>query len=302
MMENKLYAFWRRNCALSIALQIIILIVGLGVLFLLVLIASSLPVDRETSFFIFAGMLAAFFLLSVVTVIVWGVITVRRRTRGLDAAFTPLGLDGGSFMLTGRQYQGTLRDRPVDVYFYRGPTLSISIHAALKTRTSISYKSWLGGLVADLAKKEPLAISDARFDPYSIHALDERWTCALLADPQARGALLRLMDGEPSFMLRQVLIQPQMLVLRLQHILKRDITPQNVRTWLDAMFDLLQVAESLPPPHVSVDEATFESKNRRDRNVSVLLMAVITCGLIALMTIAILAIVGILVYLKNVGM
>jgi hypothetical protein len=156
-------------------------------------------------------------------------------------------------------------------------------------------------LVADLAKQEPLDLRDARYDSYSIHAIDERWTRELLADHPARGALLRLMAEESAYELRQVLIQPQALVLRLRHIHLEDVTAENVRAWLDALFDLLRATENISPARVTALETSLERTNRLNRSKYVWPIVGVTCGFFALMTICILAIVGVLIYFENTG-
>ena len=65
-------------------------------------------------------------------------LVLSRRTRQLDALFTPIGLAGSPYSLFFRQYHGTVQGRQVAVYFYRGPSLEIDVETPLQTRLAVT--------------------------------------------------------------------------------------------------------------------------------------------------------------------
>jgi len=244
VLNDRLFRIWGRGCVRGAVLQVGISLIVLGSIFAIGVLSANLPVERETSYIIFFGLLIAFILVFVSSFIIWIVITVSRRTRLLDAAFKTLGLTGKMYLLGGSQYQGSYRGRKLDVYFYHGQTLDIRLSTPLERRASISHKTWLGDVVADLASQEPMDVSETPFEPFKIQALDKGWMQNLLSDPQAQSAVLHLMENETNFELRQILIQSQAFIFRLRHISLGHISGSSVRFWLDDLHNLASIVES----------------------------------------------------------
>ena len=205
----------------------------------------------------------------------WGAVgwTLFRRKRWLDSVFTPLGLTGSAYTLTGRQYQGVVDGREVTVRFYRGPTLDLYAGTPLQTRVSIGARSQMGLVVAGLLNRQPIELINADMDTFSIFPLDEDWTRSLLAHPQARRLLLRLMTAGDSWaLMQQVHLKPGAFYLRLyrnKNLFKYSIAPDEARQWLDDLIALARIAEGLPAPQVTDEETPTEQLVRSGRITSI---------------------------------
>jgi hypothetical protein len=187
---------------------------------------------------------------------------LRRRQRRLDAVFTPLGLEGQRYMLTGRQYHGAVEGRPVSVRFYRGPMLELHLGTSLQTRFGVAEEGSTTLGLARLLGRQPLALDDPALRGLHVFALDEGWARSLLARPQAQALARRLLSaGESWALVRQVVLGPGALRLRLYHnkrLFTYDVTPEEARRWLEDLLALVRVAEALPAPAVTAEESTAE--------------------------------------------
>jgi len=185
-----------------------------------------------------------------------------RRKRWLDAVFTPLGLTGKSYMLTGRQYHGAIEGRQVSARFQRGPRLELHLGTPLQTRFGVAEEGSTTLPLARLSGRQPLALDDPDLSGLHILALDEGWTRSLLADPEARRLIRRLMSaGESWALVRQVVLGPGTFLLRLyrsKRLFKYEITPEEARRWLDDLLALARIAEGLPAPSVTDEESSAE--------------------------------------------
>jgi len=216
---------------------------------------------------------------------------LHRRKRWLDSLFTPWGLTGSRYMLNWRQYQGTVQGREVIARFYRGPTFDLYVGTPLQTHLSIAEKSRMGLAVAEMLGREPLPLDDPDLDGLSIFALDEDWAHSLLADPEAKSLLLRLMRaGEDWALIQQVYLQPGVFRLRLyrnKNLFRYGIEPEEAQAWLDDLLALARIAEGLPAPRVTAEESGAERLVRTGGVTSIgmivvaLLVGVPTCILAA---------------------
>jgi len=239
--------------------------------------------DDTTTLLIMVVPMAGFVLLVVGGSLGFAAWMIRSRQRQLDDAFTPLGLAGSMYLLNGRQYHGTAGSRQMDAYFYRGPTLDIYLGTPLKTRLGIGTRDSVGAAIAGLVNRRPIALDDPGLRHLSVFPLDEAWSRDLLADPSARTAILRLTADEGPFELRQVLLQPESLLLRLYRTRQSAITPENVRQWLNDLLAVARVAESLPPPQQTAEASGLERTTRSNRNALFLpalgIVFALLCGL-----------------------
>lgn len=205
--------------------------------------------------------------------------TFYRRKRWLDRVFTPLGLEGNAYMLSGRQYQGTVGEREVTARFYRGPTLDLYLSTPLQTRVGISEKSGVGIAVAGLFHHEPLSLEDPDLDALSVFALDEDWARSLLADPKARTLIQQLMKAGDSWaLMQQVHLQPGMFHLRLyrnKNLFRYGIEPEEAQEWLGGLMALARIAEGLPAPQVTDEESGAERLVRSGRIFPIALIIVL---------------------------
>jgi hypothetical protein len=205
----------------------------------------------------------------------WGALgwTLLRRKRWLDSVFAPLGLEGRGYMFSGRQYQGTVQGREVMARFYRGPTLDLYVSTPLQTRVGIGDRSRVGLAVAGVFNREPLTLADPDLEALSVFPLDEDWTRSLLAHPEAKRLLLRLMmAGDSWALMRQVYLQPGTFYLRLyrnKNLFRYSVTPEEARQWLDDLIALARIAEDLPAPRVTAEETPVERLVRSGRIVSI---------------------------------
>ena len=189
-------------------------------------------------------------------------LVLRRRKRRLDAAFTPLGLTGQRYMLTGRQYHGTVGGRDVDVRFYRGPMLELHLSTPLQTRFGVAEVGSTTPALARLLGRQALALDDPALDGLRVYALDENWARCLMAEPGARKLVQRLLDaGERWALVRQVVLGPGAFRLRLYHsqrLFGFEITSEEAQRWLDDLLALTRIAEQLPGPTVTAEESAGE--------------------------------------------
>jgi hypothetical protein len=187
---------------------------------------------------------------------------LHRRKRWLDAVFTPLGLDGRRYMLTGRQYHGTVDDREVSARFYRGPMLELHLGTPLQTRLGVAEPGSTTRPLARLWGRLPLALDDPGLSGLVVFALDEGWARSLLAEPEARGLIQRLMRaGESWALVRQVVLGPGAFRLRLyqsKRLFGFEITAEEAQRWLADLLALARIAEGLPGPTVTDEESAAE--------------------------------------------
>jgi len=286
-MTNKLLKAWGAGFARNILLQILIIAIVLPLGCLCVLLPTSLAISNSSdnsSIILLAISLTLFITLifgGTFSIAAWMVLS---RKRQLDDAFTPLGLTGSLYLLNGRQYHGTVAGRRVDVYFYRGPMLDLYLSTPLKTRLSIGQKDSVGQAVAGLINRQPVNLNDPELSRLNVFPSDETWTRALLADPVAKGALLRLTSDEGPYELRQVHLQPEAFLLKLYHTDQKRITLENARQWLSDLTTLARIAESLPAPEKIIEASPLEKSTRVDRNKFILPIFGITCGIVAVLS------------------
>ena len=205
--------------------------------------------------------------------------TFYRRKRWLDSLFTPWGLTGSAYMLSGRQYQGDVQGREVTARFYRGPTLELYVGTPLQTRLGIAEKSGTSLTVAGMLGREPLSLDDPDLAELRIFALDEEWARALLADPEAKALLLRLMRaGEGWVLMPQLFLQPGAFYLRLyrnKNLFRYGVEPEEAQAWLDDLLALARRAEALPAPQVTAEESGAERLVRSGRIFPITLIVIL---------------------------
>jgi hypothetical protein len=240
---------WRRGCFRQVLLYL-----GVGGVAILVLgglfaLALSIPgASPDTRALIIGGGLIGIFAIAMVGVIVWGVLSNRRRAAWLDGVFSPAGLAGKPYLMNGRKFHGQAFGRAVEVYFSRGPLFEFYVAANLHTRMAIGTRDALGGSLAQTLKLTPLEI-DGLADPnQAASAYDAAWGRSLLSDPQAAPIIQRLIRAEGPYELRHIAVQPDALVLRLIRPALSEITAERMRACLLDLVDLAKIAEALPPP------------------------------------------------------
>ena len=175
---------------------------------------------------------------------------LRRRANQYDALFTPLGLEGKMYMLSGRQYQGTVGGRQVDVRLYRGPALDMRVDTTAQARISIANSDTVSLTLARTFGREPLELSDPDLDGIAVFAHDEVWAISLLTNPEVKALLPQMILGESSFLMRQIHLEPgklRLFLYRNKGLFKFTITPEQAEMWLNGLLSLARIAETLPP-------------------------------------------------------
>jgi hypothetical protein len=187
------------------------------------------------------------------------VVLTLRRARALDAVFTPMGLSGRSYMLTGRHYQGEIGGRQADVYIYRGPTVEIRLQAAVRAKLLVVPKGSLPTSMARVFDRQPVTTGDPALGAYSIYSQDRAWADSLLADLRIGGAIQTLMTlGADWAIFRRVEIQPGEVMLylyRSRRMFGNSLDLIAAPAWLNALRLLAQVAESQPVSEVTGEVA-----------------------------------------------
>src|SRR5713101_4380521 len=121
-MQSKIAKSWGAGCArwLGGYLLSLIIFLCLSVCVAPVIVGAVSVVvnnfDTRTALFILVPLGALAVLIPFGATLAYAGWVFTQRRRQLDAAFSPLGLAGSGFNLTGRQYHGTLQGRRVDVY------------------------------------------------------------------------------------------------------------------------------------------------------------------------------------------
>jgi hypothetical protein len=273
------------GCGRSVFIQLIAVLIVVPLFCVLILVPLYLVNQGNTSIWVLI-IPAGLFLL-----ILWGggagaiFFVIHRRTRHLDALFTPLGLAGKLYQMFFRQYHGTVKGREVGAYFYRGPSVELDVSTSLQTRLGVSERHGDTMALARLFGRESLSLTDPALSDLAIFGHDEAWTRNLLAQPEVPDLLRRLITFEGPFTRRHVLLRPGWLRLHLygsRNLLdfSFDITPEQAQQWLHDLSTLARIVEGLPAPQVTAEESSAERLAQSIRNRNPYLVPAITCGMI----------------------
>jgi hypothetical protein len=286
-MTGKIMKAWGARFLRGLGLQLLVtaIVLPLGCVCFLgpLAIAQNGNFDDATTFLILVVPMGGFVTLLVGGSVGAGLWILFRRQRQLDLAFTPLGLTGKMYLLSGRQYHGALFGRQVDAYFYRGPALDLYVSTSVKTRLSVGARDRVGAAIARAFKREPFDPGDPDVSHLSLYTLDESWARELLRDRTARAALLRLTADEGPYELRQFHITPGALQLKLYHTHQSRITFEHVELWVNDLLAIARVAEGLSPPAQMVEATGLERAAQSNRGAFLVPTLAITCGLLAVL-------------------
>ncbi len=224
--------------------------------------------DGNTAAFVLvAGGLVSFLVMLVLPVGILLVI-LNQRARALDAIFTPLGLTGSQYLLSGRHYQGQLGGREVDVYIYRGPTIELRLKTDVLTRVQFFHGDSIPAGIAGALNKSPLEPLPG-LDGYVVYSLDESWARSWLADERALEAVRSLMTtGAEWAVFRSLELQPGEVLLHLyrsRNLFVGSIPLEAAREWLAALERLAQSAEVQPAPTITAEPFGAASRESRER-------------------------------------
>jgi len=280
---SKLGAAWFRgyvrSCLITLLSFAIVVPLSCVCIFIPLGVATNSDVDSTTGLLVLVVSASLFFLIVVGGA--WGAFAgmLWRRARWLNAVFGPLGLTGKIYMLTGRQYHGTVEGRQIDAYFYRGPTLDLRVSTSLQTRFTVVQEQDVSRTLARAFNYQPLTLTDPGLQGLSVSVLDEDWARRLFANPEVQAILQRLLAGEGWALFRQMHLQPGTLFLRLyrnRNLFRYEITPAQARQWLDDLLTLARIAESLPAPQKTAELTSLERMARSSRKTSTFLVLIIS--------------------------
>jgi hypothetical protein len=230
---------------------------GLALLVMLVPLPHSLSRRRNLVAAIAFGLLGMAFLFGLANYFLWSFIN---KSKAIDPAFTSLGLRAESYALFGRRYRGTIDGRWVDVYYvpahrYQPNSLDVYLDIVPQTRLTIS-RGWP---ILGCSDCQPLTSSDPDLAQLQVWALDEGWGQALLAEPAAKAALLRLTVDLDERRGRELYFNPGVLQWR---ITPSQVTPEGADQWLQDLAGLARAAEGLPNPTRLADPSGLEAAAR----------------------------------------
>ncbi len=303
-MDNRLFKAYGAGCARSLVVQIIVGVVALCILPAIILVSMLMPLPpalEEYRPILWAFGFVAFLGLFTVVAVGWMLWGKRQRASQFDEAFATLGLSGSNYMLNGRQYHGQVDGRKVDIYFSRGPILDIYVASPLHTRMGVGLPSTLGSAASNMLNRPQLQTGHPELAPYVFYPVDERWGRDLLDDPQARSAILRLMETPASFEIRTLFFEPEAIQIKANHISPNRITAETARQWINDLLLLAELAERLPAPTVAAQGSSLARTTRTDRNRLYWIVGGATCGFFALMTVFILIISFVMIYFMETG-
>lgn len=266
---GKLLGAWSRDYLRGAILYIVaaVIVIPLGCLLILVPlgIVQGTNLSDAGTLLVLVVPMGLFFVIVFGGALGFGYRIMRNRTHWLDEALAPLGLEGKSYSLSGRQYHGTYQGRQVDILFYRGPTFSMFVGTPLKTQLSVGERSGMGLALGRAFKREPLTTADPRLENMVVYAHEEAWGQALIAQPETAAVLNRLINGESDFLLPQFHLYPDAFLLQLYRskgLFDFKIRPEQVQAWFNDVLKLAQIAEALPPPQEVVEASRLQTVSR----------------------------------------
>ena len=271
-------------------MQILVAITALALLAVLAGIASliSWPSTIEPGL-ITAGTLAVWAFIVVPGGLLMVLFGVERRGRRLDDIFASKGLRGRRYLLTSRQFHGSVDEREVDAYISKGPLVEIYVTSDLKTRACVGLMGgkYIGALrEATRHKMQELTLQEPHWSGYQAYTLDEPWTKALSEHKRAREIIQDLLsEGGPRSM-RWVHITPGAIVFRSHRVSGLLIDEANAERWIDGLMELASIAEGLTAPKTVIEATSFEKQARTNRDPIVRLVIALTWGCFGLLLLA----------------
>lgn len=294
-MTNPEIKSYARGClgrtAISLALSAGVFVV-LGALMAGLALIPERVLPRDVKPFVLVGGLVCGGLVFGGAALGWVLVNNQRVYRRFDAAFLPLGLTRRRYLLSGFQYEGQYRGRPVNVYYHvsggrylRTPDLQLYVAGQFRTRLALGTSTALTRLGGAVLRQPPLAVTDPAYTGLLIYPLEEAWSRALLADPAARAAIGSLAGAETPGV-RGLAVTPEAVRLHVRHFHLELITPETVRAWLEALTALAQAVEAQPAPAQPVAATQWERAERNDRGrftlPALIIVGGLLCGVLAL--------------------
>ncbi len=279
---NRYLRFRSRSCLIWILIQLVFVLLILCVLASLLFPLSSSSGSADQALLLIPAAICGLAAVISAGVIAWGVWANRSRAIQLDQAFQPYGLVGSQYLTIGRQFHGVHRRRNIDVYFNRGPTLEIYVSTPVRTRLGIGTRNLVASLAGGLTNRQPLQTDDPDYAGLYFYPLDEAWSRKLIADPQVKAAILRMVaDDIGPGAVRSLILRPGALHVTQRYFHTEIITPENVHDWMEDLFTIVEAAERLPDPEFVAEPGRLERYSQANRGKLILPAILITLVLIS---------------------
>ncbi len=247
---------------------------------------TSVPLlrDRPGDWSLIVGVVLALAFVGVAGLVaLWVLWTLARRKVLLDAAFVPLGLVGGPYLLNGRHYAGEVGGRRVDVWSSRGSAMDVYVSATTQTRAGLrrSPHTVAAPPSTSLSPEE----QDRDLSSIRVSAHDENWLRTLLSEPLAERAIQDLLTQWPAASngrseVRQVSILPDAVCLSLYNMRLGRLTPDMAQAWLTDLLAVARLAEALPPTAKRLIATDDEQNARLHRQAIGARNGAVTCAFV----------------------
>ena len=249
-----------RGCLVSGVVTIYVFAIFIGFFLLPLGRMHRTPGSDPKEIFLPIG-IGAFFLMVLPALVAY--LATRSRNTAFDRMFGLLGLPGFPYAVQYRRYEGTYGGRRFQGFFSRGPRLALEADVAVFTRCGITAGSGDTKFLAGLFGERPIRFAVPAFDGLDVYGKDEVWIRRFLAEPGVPALLARLLRHDASFARRQLVLRPGALNVTF-HLSTAFLdwvpSPAQVKDWADALVDLAEIAERVPPPEVPVAPTRLEQQ------------------------------------------
>ncbi|MBN1935524.1 MAG: hypothetical protein JW934_12725 [Anaerolineae bacterium] len=229
---------------------VLILFAGILVIFVcaILLLATPLPgplpepfsKGRNLMAAICTGTLGLLFLGAFAIYLVAGVLG---RGGEFDPAFTEAGFTARGYMLVGREYRGTVQDRPATVRYlppYRGQAAVIDM--TVEALSGLRLAAGITRPLLDCRRCAQIAVDAPVLAGLQVYASDETSARRLLADFEAQNVFSRSLIDAQAIGTTELYIQPERVWLR-AHV--RPARGELMLGWLDDLAALAEAAEGV---------------------------------------------------------
>ena len=272
MYEKKVFKAYLRGCLRTLLVIVVGAVVGVALLASVLQIIRGGDVEPRSPR---VALALAMPILFMAVGLAGAVVFVRLRAARLDRAFAPWRLEGRQAGAVMRSWHGEIEGRVFDAWFQKGPTLELYLACRPATRGVIHRG---GGLIRALSQavesRAPLAPSPLEAEDVSVYADDETWMRRLLARPDAREAVARLMRETPRAATAISVAPNSVRYLRRFQPLS-ELSADNLRRWLADLGALAAAVDALGPSAAALEPGKLEewARTSRDRYLNRILLA-----------------------------
>lgn len=268
-MAQKWMEIWgnsaKRGCLTQLLAAAVVLPLALACVFVPLFFANRPGVNETEMLLILVIPMSLFFILLFgggFGFLFW---SLRKRAAWMDAIFEPLGLQGSSYVMTGRQYHGRVRGREIDVLFTRGPMLTVYVSADVQTRAGFSNPEDVSRGLTNLFNKTPL---DWGSDSLTVFSQEDDWGQAFVDEPEVQAALKDLILDDTPFFIQQVILEPGHIAFRLYRskaMFDFKIPPEQGKRWVERLVRLAELAERQPAPQEPLESSSLSANVRQGK-------------------------------------